>query len=125
MSIAIERVVSLAAIYAIALQTILLGITPVAGFRYVDPFLVICRGDGQALASTTQTDRDHDQQPGQGCQHCTLCNTSTPPSVPFTAVGLIAFFGHALVFFPTPARPCIGVVSGHKLPRGPPQIVLT
>ena len=89
MRIGIKRIVGLIAIYAIALQTILLGVAPVVGFGSiaVDPFFVICRSDSQSIAANAQTDGKEDRQPGKGCEHCTLCNTASPPLVPVAGFG--------------------------------------
>ena len=127
MSIGIKRVVGLAAIYAIALQTILFGVAPVAGFGSiaVDPFFVICRSDSQSIAANAQTDGKEDRQPGKGCEHCTLCNTAIPPLVPFAGVGFLVLFCIAIIFCAIPSTPCVVLTSGLKLARGPPQIVLT
>jgi hypothetical protein len=127
MSIGIRRLVGLAAIYAIALQTILLGAAPVAGFGSiaVDPFFFICRSDGQSIAANAQTHGREDRQPSKGCEHCTLCNTAAPPLVSFAGVGFLVLFCIAIIFCAIPSTPCVVLRSGPKLARGPPQIVLT
>lgn len=123
----VRRAVSWAAIYAIALETILLGMAPIASFgsRAVDPFFVICRSDGQSIASNAQTDEKQDRQPSKDCEHCTLCNTTTPPVVPFTAFGFLVLFCIAFIFCAIPSTPCVVRTAGPNLARGPPQIVLT
>jgi hypothetical protein len=127
MVIGIKRLVGLAAIYAIALQTILLGVAPVAGFGSiaVDPFFVICRSDSQSIAATAQTHGKEDRQPSYGCEHCTLCSTTIPPLVPFAGVGFLVLFCIAIIFCAIPSTPCVFLASGLKFARGPPQIVLT
>jgi len=127
MGTGIKRVVSLTAIYVIALQTILLGIAPVVGIgsSAVDLFFVICQSDGQALASNAPTEEDKDHQPGQGCGHCTLCDTSAPLLVSFIVIGIAAFLSLTLVLRPAPKVLCVGLKFDPKLARGPPQIVLT
>ena len=127
MSIGIKRVVGLAAIYAIALQTILFSVAPVAGFGSiaVDPFFVICRSDSQSIAANAQTHGKEDRQPSNGCEHCTLCNTGIPPLVPFAGVGFLVLFCIAIIFSAIPPTPCVVLASRLKLARGPPQTVLT
>jgi len=114
------RTVSLAAIYAVALQSILFGIAPVANFdsSSVDPFMVICRSDGQA--SSAQTGGKEDHKPGQDCERCTLCSTANPPLTPRIFSGREAFVTNAFAIYLI-ARPPGGFVSDHKLARGPPR----
>ena len=56
MRIGVRQAVSWAAIYAIALRAILLGVAPVVvgGPAAEDPFSIICHSDGQDLAPTEQ-----------------------------------------------------------------------
>lgn len=123
MRIGIKRVVGLIAIYALALQTILLGVAPVAGFGSI--VFVICRSDSQSIAANAQTHGKEDRQPGKGCEHCTLCNTASPPLVPVAGFGFLVLFCIAIIFCAISSTPCMVAASGLKLARGPPQIVLT
>lgn len=126
MSIGIKRLVGLAAIYAIALQTILFGVAPIAGFGSgnVDPFSIVCLSDGQSVAANARTDGKKDGQSSKRCEHCTLCNTAIPPLVPFAGFGFLAFFCLASIFRAISST-CVVRLSGPKLARGPPQIVVT
>jgi len=123
----IRRAVSLAAIYVIALQTILLGISPVAGFGSIagDPLSIICRSDGQPFASNNQTPGSKDHQQGESCEHCNLCSTSAPPLVPSNPTGTVSPLRLTLVLRPALCAPRVGLVSDPKLARGPPQMVVT
>jgi hypothetical protein len=126
MGIGMKRVVTSAAIYVIALQTILLGIAPLAslGSSAVDPFLIICRSEGQSHVSNNGTGGSGDHRSGQDCLHCVLCTTSTP-LVPSVAIGIVAFASFALFLRPSLGAPRIGLVSGRTFARGPPQLVMS
>jgi len=115
MGIGMKRLVISAEIYVLALQTILVGIAPLAslGSSATDPFLIICRSDGQPHASD------------KGCVHCVLCNIPTAPLVPSVAIGIVALAGFALFLIPSPSAQRIGFVSGRMFARGPPQFVMT
>ena len=123
----IRRAVSLAAIYVIALQTILLGVAPVAGFGSIagDPFSFICRSDGQPFASNNQTPGSKDHQHGQRCLYCNLCSTSALPLVPSNPIDTVFPLRLRLVLRPALCAPRVGLVSDPKLARGPPQILVT
>ena len=127
MSIGIKRVVGWAAIYVIALQTIIFGLTPVVGFgsSLADPLLVICRSNDQPLTSNNGANGNEDHHPGNGCDHCTLCNTSPPPLVPFIVFSNLVLVCFALILRPALCAPSISHFVGFKLARGPPQTVLT
>src|SRR6516162_11664013 len=109
----IRRAVSLAAIYVIALQTILLGISPVAGFGSIagDPLSIIRRSDGQPFASNNQTPGSKDHQQGESCEHCNLCSTSAPPLVPSNPTGTVSPLRLTLVLRPALCAPRVGLVS--------------
>jgi hypothetical protein len=127
MGIGMKRLVISAAIYVIAVQTILVGIAPLAslGSSAVDPFLIICRSDGQPHTSNTGAGGSDDHRPGQGCVHCVLCNISTAPLVPSVAIGIVALASFALFLRPSLSAPRISFVSGCVYARGPPQFVMT
>jgi hypothetical protein len=90
MHISIRQVVNWAAIYAIALRAILLGVTPVVvgGAVAGDPLTIICHSDGQALAPSEQP-AAHGNVPGQSCEHCNLCSAVTAPAAPDGILGTI------------------------------------
>ena len=123
MGIGMKRLFIFAAIYVIALQTILVGIAPLAslGSSAVDPFLIICRSDGQPHASNDGAGETDGHRPRQGCVHCALCNIPTAPLVP--SVVTLALF--ALFLRPSLSALRIGFVFGCMFARGPPQLVMT
>ena len=127
MGIGMKRVVTSAAIYVIALQTILLGIAPLAslGSSAVDPFLIICRSEGQPHASNNGTGGSDNRRSGRDCLHCVLCTTPMLPLVPSVAIGIVAFASFALFLRPSLGAPRIGLVSGRTFARGPPQLVMS
>jgi hypothetical protein len=119
----LRRAVSLAAIYAVALHTILLGIVPVpaGGSVASDPFSIICHSDAQAVAPAGQAPGMPDIIPGHACDYCNLCTAAAPPPTPnFALLGrlLPARVLHALRPLSTTVR--TGVTSDPKLARGPP-----
>ena len=127
MGIGMKRVVVSAAIYLIALQTVLLSIAPLAslGSSAVDPFLIICRGEGQPHASNDGIGGSDNHHSGQNCLHCVLCTTPTPPPVSFIAIRIPALASFALFLRPSLGAACIGLVPGRTFARGPPQFVMT
>jgi hypothetical protein len=125
MDIGMKRVVVSAAIYLIALQTVLLGIAPLAslGSSAVDPFLIICRGEGQPHASNDGTGGSDNHHSSQNCLHCVLCTTPTPVS--YIAIGILALASFALFLRPSLSAQRTGFVSDRMFARGPPQFVTT
>ena len=126
MGIGMKRLVISTAIYVIALQTILVGIAPLAslGSSAVDPFLIICRSDGQPHTND-DAGRSNDHPPGQSCVHCVLCNIPTSPFVPSVAIGILALASVALFLRHPLTAPRIGFVCGCMFARGPPKFVMT
>jgi len=127
MGIGMKRFFVSAAICLIALQTILLGIAPLAslGSSAVDPFLIICRSEGQPHASDGSNGGSGSHRSGEDCLHCVLCTTSTPPLVPSAAIGVVALASFALFLRASLAAPHVGRVSGRIFARGPPQFAMT
>jgi hypothetical protein len=127
MGIGMKRFFVSAAICQIALQTILLGLAPLAslGSSAVDPFLIICRSEGQPHASDSSNGGSGGHRSGEDCLHCVLCTTSTPPLVPSAAIGVVALASFALFLRPSLAAPHVGRVSGRIFARGPPQVAMT
>ena len=127
MGIGMKRFFVSAAICQIALQTILLGLAPLAslGSSAVDPFLIICRSEGQPHASDSSNGGSGGHRSGEDCLHCVLCTTSTPPLVPSAAIGIVALAGFVLFLRPPLTAPYIGRVSGRIFARGPPQFAMT
>ena len=127
MGIGMKRLFISAAIYVIALQTILVGIGPLAslGSSAVDPFLIICRGGGQPHASNNGAGESDDRRPNQNCMHCVLCNVPTAPLVPSVVISIVALASFALFLRPSLGVPRIVFVFGRMFARGPPQFVMT
>ena len=126
MRIGVRQVVSWAAIYAIALRAILLGVAPVmiGGAAAEDPFSIVCHSDGQALAPSEQPAAPGNG-PGQPCEHCNLCSVLTAPAAPDAILVFILPSPVAHVLGPTSSTPRIDHQSDPKLARGPPPIRLT
>ena len=119
-----RRVVSLAAIYAVALHTILLGIVPVAAGSSVagDPFSIICHSDAQAVAPAEQAPDRPDIIPGHACDHCILCSAAAPPIVSEVFAGRLVPTHLVLVL-----RPASNSLRSHlaitlHFARGPPYL---
>ena len=119
----IRRAVSWAAIYAIALQTVLLGIPPLTnGFPIAgDPFSVICRSDAQSPSSIDQMPGGDGHVGGHGCDHCILCNASVSPLPPDTLLGTVLPISIAHGFRLALSAPTNRAALGTKLATGPPQ----
>jgi len=120
----VRRAVSWAAIYAVALHTIVLGIVPVpAGWSVADdPFSIICHSDAPAVAPAEQAPGRPDIIPGHACDYCNLCTAAAPPPTPdFALLGslLPARVLHALRPLSMTVR--TAVTSDPKLARGPPH----
>jgi hypothetical protein len=113
----------LAAIYVVALHTILLGIVPMpAGSVVGDPLSVICHSDAQAAGTSEQAPDRRDLIPGSACDHCTLCSVSaSPPVSSVTLNGTIVPPRVTHVLRPASAASRIALASDPKLARGPPR----
>jgi hypothetical protein len=125
MRLSVKRVVSWAAIYAVALHAILLGVSPIAASALIagDPFSIICHSNTQAVA-TDQSPSRPDLVPGNACEHCNLCSASAPPPAPDVAAnGVILPLPVTHILRPASSAPRVGLTSDPKLARGPPQIV--
>ena len=119
----LRRAVSFAAIYAIALHTILLGIAPVpAGVPVAgDPFSIICHSDAQAGGAAEQTPGGPDVVPGHACDHCNLCSASPPLVIDSVFAGQLAPVRLLQVLQPaSTAAPSHLAITLH-LARGPPN----
>jgi hypothetical protein len=127
MGIGMKRLFTFAAIYVIALQTILVSIAPLAslGSSAVDPFQIICRSDGQPHASNDGSGETDGPRPRQSCVHCALCNIPTAALVPYVVISIVALALFALFLRPSLSAPRIGFVFGCMFARGPPQLVMT
>ncbi|MGB7004061.1 MAG: hypothetical protein WBE05_06500 [Pseudolabrys sp.] len=117
-----RQVVSLVAIYAVALHAILFGVAPVFAGRAAasDPFAIICHGDALLVAPVEQAPDRHDNVPGQACDHCNLCSVSAAPVVDLALAGHLAPTRLLQLLRPvlTSARSHLAITP--HLARGPP-----
>jgi hypothetical protein len=111
----LKRALSLVAIYAIALHTILWG----AGLSYgvaIGPLPVICHSaapgePAQAPASDAP------------CDHCTLCSAMAPPAPePGAEIARLQPAALLEVLRPAPTIAASGIAATPKLARGPPAV---
>ena len=125
MRMGVRRLVSWAAVYAVALHAVLLGTVPVisGGSVASDPFSIICHSDAQPFAPANQTPGSPDHAPGHACEHCNLCSASVPPPAPDSLIGTVLPLRVVHVLRPALSAPRIGLASDPKLARGPPQVV--
>ena len=115
----LRNVVTLAAIYAVTLNVIFLGLMPFSpAANAADPFSVICH----SITSGDQAPVKSGLVPGHACEHCNLCSISEPPPVPDIALATAMVpprILHVLQPVSMPGR--IGTTCEPKLARGPPQ----
>lgn len=112
------------AIYAVAMHTLLTGVTPAfaAAQNSVDPFSVICQHD--AVAGSPAGQPPSGLVPGHACEHCNLCSAAAPLPAPDLAV-----FGNLMparllqVLRPASAAPNAGFEYRPNFARGPPLFV--
>lgn len=116
----VKRVLSVLAIYAVALHTILSGIAPLASASALDPFSVICQSGTQAPAEQTP----QAPAPSSSCDHCTLCGAAAAPPVTLDriAAGQLLPAKRLRVLRPAPAAARDGLSSNPHQARGPPQL---
>ena len=122
MRVSFRRAVTIVAIYAIALHSVLIGVAPAFAGKAdaTDPFAIICHSDALAVAPAEQAPDSHNNVPGHACEHCNLCSVSGSPVLDLTIAGHLA---------PTPLlqilQPVSTSVRSHlvvipHLARGPP-----
>lgn len=116
----VRRAMSWVAIYAIALHTILLGVTPLFAAPTTDPFSVICHSVAPGAAPTEQAPTA--PAPTRSCDHCTLCSAMAPPD-PLDGVVIAELTPTQLlqVLRPAVAAPRDGIAYHPNRARGPPQ----
>jgi hypothetical protein len=73
-----RRLLSLVAIYVIALHTILWGVTPLFAAQPIDPFSDICHSNAPLASPTEQSPVGPASAPTHACDHCNLCSIATP-----------------------------------------------
>lgn len=118
----VRRPASWVAILAIALHTVLWGLsTPFAVASTVDPFTVICHS-GAPLA-TDQAPANPASLPGAACDHCSLCSAVAPPPLTLDNVltGTLMPVKLLRIVPPRPALPRDDVAANPRLPQGPPS----
>ncbi len=119
-----RRSVTVLAMYAIALQVVLLGIVPLSpgAFAAIDPFAIICSTTGSATNPGEPPRGTLHFVPGRAIDQCNLCSAAAPPPAPDTAVVIDFTWApvlHVLRPMSTPAR--TGLTSNPKLARAPPR----
>ena len=119
----VRRALSLAAIYVVALHTILLGIVPVpAGGSIVgDPLSVICHSDARAVAPAEQAPGGPDIIPGHACDHCILCSASAPLVLNYVLAGELVHTRLLQVLQPASTAVRSHLAITPHLARGPPN----
>ncbi|MGA7386782.1 MAG: DUF2946 family protein [Pseudolabrys sp.] len=126
MRMGVRRLVSWAAIYAVALHGVLLGIAPITTSDDLvagDPFSIICHSNARTFAPTDQTPGRSDHVPGNACEHCNLCSVLVPPAAPDALIGTVLPLRVVQVLRPVLSGARIGAASDPKLARGPPHVV--
>lgn len=118
-----RKIVSVLAIYAIALNTILWAVlAPVPAGASFDPLTAICHSVVDQAPGTEQSPAGQPAKPSKACDHCSLCST-TPASFSATDAVLAGVLlpGRVLrVLRPADAARATGVVSDQHSARGPP-----
>jgi hypothetical protein len=114
-----RQVVTWVAIYAVALQVILLGLVPIAANGdTVNPFLVICPSVAPA-----GDEAPGKFDPGHACENCNLCSAAPPPEPAVVLIGNLRPTRRLHVLRPASHAPTAGVAFRLHLARGPPRFV--
>jgi len=75
----IRQVVSVVAVFAIALHTVLWGaVAPLADGPAIDPFSVICHSAAPTASPTDQSPASPASAPTHACDHCNFCSVTSP-----------------------------------------------
>lgn len=121
-----RKLVSVLAIYAIALNTILwAALAPVPVGASFDPLTAICHSVVDQAPAGDPSPAGQPAKPSKACDHCSLCST-TPAS--FSAAdavlaGILAPGKVLRVLRPADAARTAGIVSHQHSARGPPLSV--
>jgi hypothetical protein len=117
-----RRVLSVVAIYAIALHTIFWAAGPAFAGPSTDPFSVICHSE--APSPSDQAPGNPASTPSQVCDHCNLCSATPAPPVSFDSVlaGILTPTKLRHVLAPAIAAPNDGIADNPNRTRGPPQL---
>jgi hypothetical protein len=114
----VRQVMSWAAIYAVALHVILLGLMPVTVTgETVNPFSVICH----SVTPGDQAPGKPDLAPGHACEHCNLCSAAPPPEPATASIGQLLPARLLHVLRPVSQAPCTGIAFTPHFARGPPR----
>jgi hypothetical protein len=115
-----RQVLSMVAVIAIALHTVLwAAVTPLTAAPAVDPFTVICHSETSTPAE--QTPVRGPLAPAHACDHCNLCSAAAPPLAPDTAMTVRFEPVRTLrVLHPANIARHNDVAADPKLARGPP-----
>lgn len=115
-------IISWMAIFAIALQAMLWGVTgPSAAGSAIDPFSVICHN---SQASTDQAPADQAPGHSQACDHCNLCS-ATPVALDVLDAVFAGYLTPAKLLEVLSAPSVVthdGISSNPRLSQGPPQL---
>ncbi len=117
----IRRGISVTAVIAIALHTILWGaVAPSQAAGVPDPFSIICHSGADASPAEQTPDQTH-LLPAHACDHCNLCSATATPTVNSALLGQLGPADVLLVLRPdNVARRNSGAVYSH-FARGPPS----
>ena len=118
-----RNIVSVAAIYAIALNTILwAALAPVPVNASFDPLTAICHSIADTTASADQAPGGPPAKPSKACDHCTLCGAAPVSLGDADAVpaGVLVPGRVLRVLRPLDAAAAAGIVSHQHSARGPP-----
>jgi hypothetical protein len=117
----IRKIVGILAIYAIALNTILMAaLAPVPTGTAFDPLTVICHST--AAADTALPPDGQPAAPGKACDHCTLCGATASPALSVDAVlaATLEPGKRMAALRPAEGPRHAGAVRSSNLARGPP-----
>jgi len=116
-----KPLLSLVAIYAIALHTILWGAgVPYAAGPGADPFSVICHS--AATSPAEQAPADPASVPAQACDHCTLCSAmAAPDALDGVVIAQLTPMRLLQVLHPAIAAMRDGLATNPHRARGPPS----
>jgi hypothetical protein len=122
MRASIRRFLSVVAIFAIVLHTLLwAAVAPLIAAPTLDPFSVICHSE--APGPGDQIPNHGPLAPAHACDHCNLCSAIAPP-VPNTALATHFEPVRILqVLRPVHIARHNDLTADPKLARGPPAIV--
>jgi hypothetical protein len=123
MRLGLRKIVSVVAIYAIALNTILwAALAPVPAGATFDPLTAICHSIADQADSGAAVPAGAPAKPSKACDHCTLCGAAPVSAGAADAVpaGVLAPGKVLRVLRPLDAPRATGVTSEQHSARGPP-----